>query len=820
MDAPQKTEIIVNDEVKGIETSSPQTEIHKQEQLGSGEEAAGPCSPASPSESEPKKSTTNEPSDDHKAFKAAINNGNLYKVRSMLDKHPEFVFDNIGLVQDPPLQYIIRNAQKKVGDVRLLMVRQLVEHECGPANTPATRKTARTTDIVQRTGSTGRPALHSACQRGHREIAKYLLKKGANVNAVDKDGDTALLIAIVKLDDSMVDILLSHGANPNAVAGAGTSNNDGRTALHKAASRRGASKIVDKILRAKAYVDPLDYWQETPLHDAARSGQEDAVRMLVEMRAKVDARSKKNWTPLHQAARNGRKGTVEELLKSGASPVSRTTDGETPESLASKKNHNDVVDLLHQVELLGQSYFGGDQKMSEPNEGQKPLCDHFTGMVWPRIGDSQKVHQLSVMEMLYGSLEKAPLLEQLGTRVQASWIHLPANNKVWVEDVFKLIHRTPETTATANTDKNDNHKGKATTQGAKSPNVLSKILQFIDAQLNETSQVTHSRQPHFRSAKGRGEEDHMISIVLPIIDNDMQQPHFYTLKSDDKKNAIRNETQGGESTMKETEKSRRVKEYTTGEGRSLDVKENIHVRNMEALEEVYPSTHFARTLDESFHEILDERDLNDRNGDQVLSRYLARFRVLWEDERPGKDTLAVKEVHGDQVGQGRCLGKDGVEECSNDETTNQEVTEDSSLQGDIHGRVGAGSISLGVTEKGKHVARTPSELENQREPTEVARESTLWGRHLPSVLAGRASGKPDLSDSLAKGASTGRSPSEAEENHESLEDDDDKASTRDQDSEESEDEDDSQDKTPRQQILVVPQLWLWKVGGNSVPSPP
>ena len=57
--------------------------------------------------------------------------------------------------------------------------------------------------------------LLEAARKGHTKTVQTLLEKGADVNANDMDGWTALIFAIVKGHTDIVQILIDKGANIN-----------------------------------------------------------------------------------------------------------------------------------------------------------------------------------------------------------------------------------------------------------------------------------------------------------------------------------------------------------------------------------------------------------------------------------------------------------------------------------------------------------------------------------------------------------------------------------------------------------------------------
>ena len=56
-------------------------------------------------------------------------------------------------------------------------------------------------------------ALHHACSRCQNHVVCYLLEQGADVNAVDNNNDTCLILSARRADTTLVTLLLSFGAS-------------------------------------------------------------------------------------------------------------------------------------------------------------------------------------------------------------------------------------------------------------------------------------------------------------------------------------------------------------------------------------------------------------------------------------------------------------------------------------------------------------------------------------------------------------------------------------------------------------------------------
>jgi uncharacterized protein len=61
-------------------------------------------------------------------------------------------------------------------------------------------------------------AWESAAKAGDAEAARALLQSGANINALDRYGQTALMLAAHRGHEALVETLIEHGADLNVTA--------------------------------------------------------------------------------------------------------------------------------------------------------------------------------------------------------------------------------------------------------------------------------------------------------------------------------------------------------------------------------------------------------------------------------------------------------------------------------------------------------------------------------------------------------------------------------------------------------------------------
>jgi ankyrin repeat protein/glyoxylase-like metal-dependent hydrolase (beta-lactamase superfamily II)/Tol biopolymer transport system component len=229
----------------------------------------------------------------------------------------------------------------------------------------------RGAEVDARTVQMSTPLMHASLS-GKTEIVKLLIAKGADLGARDSYQRTAfILVARDNGDTAMAGILLGAGADINAA----DRWND--TALSLAAWRgfrglvdlllergarlpseperkqqgfvmaisRGLERLFDRLLPG-ADLAGTDALGGSLLHVAADGGSEHILGRLLDQKLDVNRKDNNGWTPLHRAAERGWMRTASLLVENGARLNERALAGETPYNLAMAEKNTEIVDLL------------------------------------------------------------------------------------------------------------------------------------------------------------------------------------------------------------------------------------------------------------------------------------------------------------------------------------------------------------------------------------------------------------------------------------------------------------------------------------------
>lgn len=182
------------------------------------------------------------------------------------------------------------------------------------------------------------PLADAAERMDHAHITA-LLKQGADVNAAQADGMTALHWAVYHEDVRTAALLLQADAH------AGAANRYGVTPLALACTN-GNGAIVELLLKAGAAANTKLPGGETVLMIAARTGKPGPVQALLARGADVNAKDRKGQTALMWAAAEGHAEVVALLLEVKADFRTPLPSGFTPLLFAAREGKLDVVRVL------------------------------------------------------------------------------------------------------------------------------------------------------------------------------------------------------------------------------------------------------------------------------------------------------------------------------------------------------------------------------------------------------------------------------------------------------------------------------------------
>lgn len=221
-------------------------------------------------------------------------------------------------------------------------------------------------DAGASTTAPSEPPLTIAARSGHASIVKILITAGAAIEALDSQGETALLAAAGNGYEDVMRHLVAAKADMRAA------DHDGSSALMIAAAM-GRLDIVEIVLASQSGRDAIDAVNAvgesalliaTEMCDVEGDRYSAVVATLIRRRADVQLQDQDGETALSLACGGGRIGVVSSLLSASASVNHANQRGCTALFAAAAMGHASV--LVRLIAAAGDANLGADR-------GQAPL---------------------------------------------------------------------------------------------------------------------------------------------------------------------------------------------------------------------------------------------------------------------------------------------------------------------------------------------------------------------------------------------------------------------------------------------------------------
>ncbi|XP_067872228.1 protein phosphatase 1 regulatory subunit 16A isoform X2 [Heterodontus francisci] len=225
----------------------------------------------------------------------------------------------------------------------------------------------------------GLTALHQCCIDDYEEIVKLLLEAKANVNACDSELWTPLHAAATCGHLHLVQQLIKHGANLMAVNADGNMPYDlceddvtldyienamaqqditqEKIDESRMATERWMIEDIRRLVETDSDLNSQNDVGTCLLHIAAANGYTEAAELLLGHKAKVNLKDADGWEPLHAAACWGQVHMVELLVGHGGSLNARSFLDETPIDVCGDEEvRGTMLELKHKHDAIMKSH--------------------------------------------------------------------------------------------------------------------------------------------------------------------------------------------------------------------------------------------------------------------------------------------------------------------------------------------------------------------------------------------------------------------------------------------------------------------------------
>ncbi len=282
---------------------------------------------------------------------------------------------------------------------------------------------AKDPSLLDSVNDTGRTPLHLAANRGHLELAAWLIKQGTDVNRRESSYQlTPLHLAVWGGQLETARLLLKNGADLQA------REKDNETVLYYVKNSLPLAKfLVSKGLKVN---DAKSSAGNTPLSIALGRGYMEVADYFLALGADTLFKDREGSTALHMACWRGKKALFELLVKKGVPVDARDNMGWTPLFLATIYGNQEAVDVLlaHKADANTCNQEGLFPLLQAAKDGKREIALRLlaagakAGTAW---GDTGLTSLHMACALGYGDIAKALLDNGADARAKDKWGHTP-----------------------------------------------------------------------------------------------------------------------------------------------------------------------------------------------------------------------------------------------------------------------------------------------------------------------------------------------------------------------------------------------------------
>lgn len=219
-----------------------------------------------------------------------------------------------------------------------------------------TSRTLNTTD------GNGNTPLHYAAEWNLNDALLALIQKGANVNAVNSNGESALFSAVKADSPATINLLVENGIITDTRSNL-TRDHMGNTPLHYAV-KWNSLEAAKSVISLGFDVNAQNLAGKTSLSDAARSGKMEMAQLLLNFGADVNAADVSGRTVLIDAIHSGNENMIDILLQNGANPQIQEMNG---------RNAYHEAALTANLNIIEKIRSSGGNPLSRDSYGDSPF---------------------------------------------------------------------------------------------------------------------------------------------------------------------------------------------------------------------------------------------------------------------------------------------------------------------------------------------------------------------------------------------------------------------------------------------------------------